>query len=189
MCNIIEKEVEKAFQIISKGGIIVYPTETVWGIGCDSMNNTAIKNIYKIKNRESNNPMLCIVNNMTMVREYIKDIPEDIEKIIINTSKPTTIIYNNSKNISDLLLGDNRSIGLRITSNKFCQKLISKLGRPLVSTSANISGKKATSFFKEIDTKILKEVDYVVNLQSDNDSNMASSIIKINIDGTITKIR
>ena len=112
-----------------------------------------------------------------------------MKKLLSIILPPTTIIYNNSKNISDLLLGDNRSIGLRITSNKFCQKLITKLGRPLVSTSANISGKKATSSFKEIDTKILKEVDYVVNLQSDNDSNMASSIIKINLDGTITKIR
>ena len=189
MGNIINKEVEKAAKILRNGGIIVYPTDTVWGIGCDATNEDAIKKIYKIKQRDSSNPMLCLINKASMLNKYLKSVPKESYKLLHEASSPTTIIYNNSINISKQLFGENDSIGFRVVDNEFCKKLIEKLKKPIVSTSANLSGQITAYNLKEINTKILKEVDYVVNLPSTNSYNSASSIIKINLDGTISKIR
>ena len=189
MSDIIIKEVEKACKILKSGGVIVYPTDTVWGIGCDATNEEAIKKVYKIKQKNSSNPMLCLVNDHLMLKNYLKSVPKESTKILQEAVLPTTIIYNHSINISKLLLGENDSIGFRIVDNEFCKRLIDKLKKPIVSTSANLSGYKSAYNLKEINTKILKEVDYVVNLPSTNSCNLASSIIKINLDGTISKIR
>jgi len=189
MSNIIDKEVEKAAKILSSGGVIVYPTDTVWGIGCDATNDAAIKNIYKIKQRNSSNPMLCLLNHTSMLEKYLTSVPKQSREILEKALSPTTIIYNHSINISKLLTGENDSIGLRVVDNEFCKKIIKKLGKPIVSTSANLSGEPTAYNVKEINTKILKQVDYVVNLPSNNSYNKASSIIKINLDGTISKIR
>ena len=189
MSNIIIKEVENACKILQNGGVIVYPTDTVWGIGCDATNEEAIKKVYKIKEKNSTNPMLCLLSEHSMLKNYLKSVPEEAIKIIDKAISPTTIIYNHSINISKLLLGENDSIGFRIVGNEFCKKLIEKFGKPIVSTSANLSGDKSAHNLKEINIKILKGVDYVVNLQSNTASNLASSIIKINLDGTISKIR
>ena len=189
MSDIIIKEVEKACKILKSGGVIVYPTDTVWGIGCDATNEEAIKKVYKIKQKNSSNPMLCLVNDHLMLKNYLKSVPKESTKILQEAVLPTTIIYNHSINISKLLLGENDSIGFRIVDNEFCKRLIDKLKKPIVSTSANLSGYKSAYNLKEINTKILKEVDYVVNLPSTKSCNLASSIIKINLDGTISKIR
>ena len=189
MINIINKEVEKATKILKKGGVILYPTDTVWGIGCDATNEKAIKKVYQIKHRNTSNPMLCLVSQASMLKKYLKSVPKESENILRKTSSPTTIIYNHSINISKQLTGENDSIGFRVTNNEFCKKLIEKLNKPIVSTSANLSGQPTAYNVKEINTKILKEVDYVVNLPSANSCNSTSSIIKINLDGTISKIR
>jgi len=189
MINIINKEVEKATKILKKGGVILYPTDTVWGIGCDATNEEAIKKVYQIKQRNTLNPMLCLVSEASMLKKYLKSVPKESENILRETSSPTTIIYNHSINISKQLTGENDSIGFRVTNNEFCKKLIEKLNKPIVSTSANLSGQPTAYNVKEINTKILKEVDYVVNLPSANSCNSTSSIIKINLDGTISKIR
>ena len=189
MSDIIIKEVEKACKVLENGGVIVYPTDTVWGIGCDATNEEAIKKVYKIKQRNSSNPMLCLINDHLMLKNYLKSVPKESTKILQEAVLPTTIIYNHSINISKLLLGENDSIGFRIVDNEFCKRLIEKLKKPIVSTSANLSGYKSAYNLKEINTKILKEVDYVVNLPSTKSCNSASSIIKINLDGTISKIR
>ena len=189
MSNIIDKEVEKAAKILSNGGVIVYPTDTVWGIECDATNDAAIKKIYKLKQRDSSNPMLCLLNKTSMLNKYLRSVPKESFKVLNEASLPTTIIYNHSINISKELLGENDSIGFRIVDHEFCKKLIEKFGKPIVSTSANLSGQKTAHNLKEINTKILKQVDYVVNLPNTNSSNIASSIIKINLDGSILKIR
>ena len=189
MSDIIIKEVEKACKILKSGGVIVYPTDTVWGIGCDATNEEAIKKVYKIKQKNSSNPMLCLVNDHLMLKNYLKSVPKESTKILQDAVSPTTIIYNHSINISKLLLGENDSIGFRIVYNEFCKRLIDKLKKPIVSTSANLSGYKSAYNLKEINTKILKEVDYVVNLPNTKSCDSASSIIKINLDGTISKIR
>ena len=189
MINIINKEVEKATKILKKGGVILYPTDTVWGIGCDATNEKAIEKVYQIKQRNTSNPMLCLVSEASMLKKYLKSVPKESENILGETSSPTTIIYNHSINISKQLTGENDSIGFRVTNNEFCKKLIEKLNKPIVSTSANLSGQPTAYNVKEINTKILKEVDYVVNLPSANSCNSTSSIIKINLDGTISKIR
>ena len=189
MSDIINKEVEKAAKILINGGVIVYPTDTVWGIGCDATNEAAIEKVYKIKQRNSSNPMLCLLSEPSMLKKYLKSVPEQSVKILERALSPTTIIYNHSVNISKQLVGENDSIGFRVVDNEFCKKLIEKTGKPIVSTSANLSGQATAYNLKEINTKILKEVDYVVNLQSTNSYNSSSSIIKINLDGTISKIR
>ena len=189
MINIINKEVEKATKILKKGGVILYPTDTVWGIGCDATNEEAIKKVYQIKKINTSNPMLCLLSGASMLKKYLKSVPKESENILRKTSSPTTIIYNHSINISKQLTGENDSIGFRVTNNEFCKKLIEKLNKPIVSTSANLSGQPTAYNVKEINTKILKEVDYVVNLPSANSCNSTSSIIKINLDGTISKIR
>ena len=189
MSNIIIKEAEKACKILKNGGVIVYPTDTVWGIGCDATNEEAIKKVFKIKQRNSSIPMLCLVNEHSMLKNYLKSVPTESAKILQEAVSPTTIIYNHSMNISKLLLGENDSIGFRIVNNEFCKKLIEKLGKPIVSTSANLSGDESAHNLKEINTKILKGVDYVVNLPNTKSCDSASSIIKINLDGTISKIR
>jgi len=189
MSDIIIKEVEKACKILKSGGVIVYPTDTVWGIGCDATNEEAIKKVYKIKQKNSSNPMLCLVNDHLMLKNYLKSVPKESTKILQDAVLPTTIIYNHSINVSKLLLGENDSIGFRIVDNEFCKRLIDKLKKPIVSTSANLSGYKSAYNLKEINTKILKEVDYVVNLPSTKSCYSSSSIIKINLDGTISKIR
>ena len=189
MSDIIIKEVEKACKVLENGGVIVYPTDTLWGIGCDATNEEAIKKVYKIKQRNSSNPMLCLVNDHLMLKNYLKSVPKESTKILQEAVLPTTIIYNHSVNVSRLLLGENDSIGFRIVDNEFCKRLIDKLKKPIVSTSANLSGYKSAYNLKEINTKILKEVDNVVNLPNAKSCNSASSIIKINLDGTISKIR
>jgi L-threonylcarbamoyladenylate synthase len=189
MSNIIIKEVENACKILQNGGVIVYPTDTVWGIGCDATNEEAVKKLYKIKQRNSSNPMLCLINGPLMLKKYLISVPDQSTKLLDEALKPTTIIYNHSINIPKQLLGENDSIGFRVVNNEFCKKLIEKLKKPIVSTSANLSGQITAYNLKEINTKILKEVDYVVNLPSTNSYNSASSIIKINLDGTISKIR
>ncbi len=189
MSNIIIKEVENACKILQNGGVIVYPTDTVWGIGCDATNEEAIKKLYKIKQRNSSNPMLCLISRPSMLKKYLISVPDQSTKLLDEALTPTTIIYNHSINIPKQLLGENNSIGFRVVDNEFCKKLIEKLKKPIVSTSANLSGQITACNLKEINTKILKEVDYVVNLPSTNSCNSASSIIKINLDGTISKIR
>ena len=189
MSDIIIKEVEKACKVLENGGVIVYPTDTVWGIGCDATNEEAIKKVYKIKQRNSSNPMLCLVNDHLMLKNYLKSVPKESTKILQEAVLPTTIIYNHSVNVSRLLLGENDSIGFRIVDNEFCKRLIDKLKKPIVSTSANLSGYKSAYNLKEINTKILKEVDYVVNLHQNKNMAKPSAIIKLGSDGMVKVLR
>lgn len=189
MSKLIDKEVEKSFRIINDGGIILYPTDTIWGIGCDATKTACVNKLYNIKNRSMDIPMLSLVNGIDMVENYTEKLNDKIISIINDFKKPTTVIFNNVKNISPLLISKNNDAGFRITENIFCKKLINLLGKPIVSTSANISNKPFPKSFADIDDQILLQVDYVVNLPVKNWNTTPSSIVKFKKNGEILNIR
>lgn len=186
----IDSEVHKAGEVILAGGIILYPTDTIWGIGCDATNPESVKNIYRIKQRTDSKSMLVLVNGLSMLDKYIENIPEQALEIVKQADKPTTIIYPGARNLADNLLAPDGSIGIRITSDPFCRDLIKYTGLPIVSTSANISGEPSPATFFQITTPIRKQVDYVVTWRQDETTYAApSAIIKLEADGTITTLR
>lgn len=186
----IDREVEKAGAILKSGGTILYPTDTIWGIGCDATRPESVKNIYQIKQRADSKSMLVLVNGITMLEEYIESIPAQALELIEKTEKPTTIIYPGARKLASNLLASDGSIGIRLTSDTFCSLLIEFTGFPLVSTSANISGEQAPSSFQKIPTPIRQQVDYVVNWrQNETTASSPSAIIKLEKDGSITILR
>ena len=178
------KEINKALKILQNGDIILYPTDTIWGLGCDATNPDAIQKIYKIKQREQSKALITLVSNKKMLKHLTNTIPEtDI------TSNPTTVIYQNVKELSDNLLGKNSDVAIRIVQDNFCKKLIRKFGKAIVSTSANISGDKSPISFSEISEYIKQNSDYIVNLRLEERMETSSSIIKIESNGSITRLR
>ena len=187
--DILLKEISNCCKILEGGGLILYPTDTVWGIGCDATNEEAVNKIYTLKKRVDSKAMSCLVGNSFMLEQHIEKVPEVAYDIIDLAIKPITIIYDSPKNISKNLIAKDNTLGIRIASDKFCRYLIKRLGRPLVSTSANISGQPTPRSFKEISNDILKGVDYIVNLDRNTKKNTPSSIIKLSNDGTTQVIR
>lgn len=186
----IETEVKKAVTILQSGGTILYPTDTIWGIGCDAGNQESVRKIYHIKMRADSKSMLVLVNGIPMLEEYLDSIPLRAIEIIEKAEKPTTIIYPGARNLAKNLLAPDGSIGIRITSDPFCKKLIESTGSPIVSSSANISGREAPSTFQDIDIGIREQVDYVVNWrQEEHAAASPSAIIKLEKDGNITTLR
>jgi len=186
----MDSEVNKAGAILKSGGTILYPTDTIWGIGCDATRQGSVQNIYHIKQRADSKSMLVLVSGIAMLEEYIERIPVQALEIIEKAEKPSTIIYPGARKLASNLLAPDGSIGIRITSDPFCKKLIEFSGLPIVSTSANISGEKAPSSFHKIPPSLLQKVDYVVNWrQDDRTASSPSAIIKLEKDGTITTIR
>ena len=177
-------EINKALATLKQGGIILYPTDTIWGIGCDSTNSDAIAKIFKLKRRSDSKALISLVSN----KEQLESITETIPDLDI-TSNPTTIVYPNVKGLNQNLLAENGSAAIRIVQDEFCQKLILSFGKAIVSTSANISGKIAPKQFSEISKEIKKNVDYIVNLRQNELMSTPSSILIINEDNSITKIR
>jgi L-threonylcarbamoyladenylate synthase len=186
----IENEVKRAGVILQSGGIILYPTDTIWGIGCDARRPESVRNIYRIKQRADFKSMLALVDGITMLERYIKHLPHQALHILEKATKPTTIIYPGALDLAKNLLAPDGSIGIRITSDPFCRKLLEFTGFPIVSTSANISGDPSPALYNEIKTSILEQVDYVVDWrQNETSSSTPSSILKLEEDGTITTIR
>jgi len=182
-------EINKVIEILQKGGLILYPTDTVWGIGCDALNEEAVKKVYALKKRDDSKALICLVANDFMLEKYITEVPEVAWDIIDLSDKPTTIIYDNPRGIATNLVADDNTLAVRIASDKFCQYLINKFKKPIVSTSANVSGSATPKFFREISKDILNGVDYVVNLHQDKKNGPPSSIIKLANDGTVKVIR
>jgi len=186
----IETEVKKAGAILKSGGTILYPTDTIWGIGCDATRQDSVQSIYRIKQRADSKSMLVLVNGITMLEEYIESIPPQALAIIKMAEKPTTIIYSGARKLASNLLAPDGSIGIRITSDPFCSLLIEFAGFPIVSTSANISGELAPSSYNKIKAPIRQQVDLVVNWrQDDTTASSPSAIIKLEADGSITTLR
>lgn len=185
----MKNQIENAITILKRGGLILYPTDTVWGIGCDATNPEAVEKVFKLKNRNDKKSLICLVSDFKMLNEYIEDVPEVAYDILKYAEKPTTIIYDDPIRIAENLIAEDNSLAIRVTKDVFCKKLIQKLRKPLVSTSANISGSKTPQSYAEIDPLILNGVDYIVNLQRSKKSGKPSAIIKLKNDGSVTVIR
>ncbi|UJH92201.1 threonylcarbamoyl-AMP synthase [Antarcticibacterium sp. 1MA-6-2] len=185
----MKEEIENTLEVLKKGGIILYPTDTVWGIGCDATNPTAVEKVYKLKKRSETKAMICLVNSVKMLEQYVDQVPEPAYDIIDFSDKPTTIIYDNPLRVANNLVAADNTLAIRVVKEEFCEKLIYKFRRPLVSTSANISGEPSPESFSQIAPEILKGVDYVVNLQRSKTSNKPSAIIRIGNDLSVKVIR
>ena len=185
----INQEVHNAFEVIQNGGIILYPTETVWGIGCDATNTEAVAKIYALKKREESKSMIVLMNGEKMMYNVFKDIPAVAWEILDLSEKPTTLILDNPRNVASNIIADDKTLGIRIVKEPFCFKLMERMKKPLVSTSANITGMFPPKSFKEISPEILKGVDYVVNLQHEKICDKPSTIIKLTNDSQVKIIR
>ena len=181
---------QKAIEILKKGGIILYPTDTIWGLGCDATNPEAVEKIYKLKKRSYSKSMIVLLESDVKLNRFVKKIPDIAWDIVDLSDKPTTIIYPEGTNLAPNLLAEDKTIGIRIVKEGFCHQLIRKFGKPLVSTSANISSEPTPLRYIDIDKRILEGVDYIVNLPADVKLKpKASTIMKIDLDGTFTLIR
>lgn len=185
----MHSEINNALQVLKNGGLILYPTDTVWGIGCDATNIDAVKKVYQLKQREDSKALICLVADDRMLKKYVKKIPEAALNIIDITEKPTTIIYDEAQNLAINLIAEDQTIAIRIPDDEFCYQLSRKLNGAIVSTSANISGQPTPKSFKEIAPEVLKAVDYVVNLQREKICDKPSSIIKLSNNGIVKIIR
>lgn len=185
----MNEEINKALQILKEGGLILYPTDTVWGIGCDATNEEAVKKVYALKQREDRKALICLVADDRMLKKYVNKVPDVALNILDVTDKPTTIIYDDAQNLAFNLIADDGTIAIRIPDDEFCFQLCRKLNGAIVSTSANISGEATPKSYKEISPVILKGVDYVVNLHHEKICNKPSSIIKLSNNGVIKIIR
>lgn len=183
-------DLKKCLEILKEGGIILYPTDTIWGIGCDATNSEAVKRIYQIKKRQDNKSMLVLMENPALLERYIEEVPEIAWDLIEVTVTPLTVIYPKAKNLAYNLIAEDGSIGIRFTKEKFTSELLRRFRKPLVSTSANISGEKPPQFFDDISEEIKMAVDYVVEYrQDDRTASQPSSIIKLGVGGKIDIIR
>lgn len=183
-------DLKEALEVLKRGGVILYPTDTIWGIGCDACNEEAVKKVYALKNREDSKSMLVLLDNAALIERYVAEVPEIAYDLIELTTKPLTIIFDGARGLAKNLVADDGSIGIRITSEAFSSELIRRFKRPIVSTSANISGNPSPACFSEIDRNILDRVDYVVNYrQNDNQKAVPSSIIKLGPGGEVKIIR
>jgi len=185
----INEEVNKAFETLKRGGLILYPTDTVWGIGCDATNAAAIDKVYALKAREAQKALVCLVADFKMLQQYVETVPEVAYDILKYATKPTTIIYDDPIRIADNLVADDNTLGIRVVRETFCNRLLRKFKKPIVSTSANLSGVQTPLRFSEIDTVIVKGVDYVVDLNKDRRGAKPSAIIKLSTDGAVKIIR
>ena len=185
----LKEEIRKSQEVLKRGGVILYPTDTIWGLGCDATNSEAVKRIYDIKQRADHKSMLVLLEDVGKIASYA-DVPDIALDLIEVSDKPTTIIYPNAKRLAPNLIAEDGSIGIRITQELFTRSLLFRLNRPLVSTSANLTGQPAPRFFSEICQEIREAVDYIVDYRR-NDQTPAhpSSILKLGINGEIQIIR
>ena len=190
-----KEDLQEALRVLRNGGIIAYPTDTIWGIGCDATNEEAVRRIYALKQREDSKSMLVLLDSPAKLNYYIDSIPDTAWQLLEATqdtedTKPMTIIYPNARNLAQNLIAEDGSIGIRITNEMFSKALCAQLRHPIVSTSANISGCPAAHFYAEIEQTILDGVDYICRFRRDDETpHEPSSIIKIDNDGTFKIIR
>ena len=190
MNETIREEIKKACEVLQKGGVILYPTDTVWGIGCDATNEEAVKRVYEIKRRADSKAMLVLVDSDVKVDFYVKDVPEVAWDLIQYATKPLTVIYDNARNLAPNLIAEDGSVGIRVTSEEFSKQLCFRFRKAIVSTSANISGEPAPASFGEIQDEIKQAVDYIVEYRQDEPAGAKpSSILKLGKGGVIKIIR
>lgn len=183
-------DIRNCLAVLKNGGIILYPTDTVWGLGCDATNESAVQKIFTIKSREESKSLLILVNGYGMLERYVHEITPTAGELINVSDSPLTIIYPQGKNLAEGVCAADGSVGIRICNEEFCNDLITRFRKPIVSTSANFSGKPSPLIFSEIDKEITGKVDYVVRYrQNDRQKHTPSPVIKVETDGSIKIIR
>lgn len=187
----MKDDLNEALEVLRSGGVILYPTDTIWGLGCDATNKDAVSRIYEIKQREDNKSMIVLMDQPGRMYSYIDEVPEVVDQLLEFAEKPLTLILEGAKNLaSNVVNADDGSIGIRIAKDNFCQQLIQRFKKPIVSTSANVSGQPSAAIFDEISDELINAVDYVVKYRQDDLSKtQASSIIKIGKDSSVKVIR
>jgi L-threonylcarbamoyladenylate synthase len=180
--------INEAINVLKQGGVILYPSDTIPGIGCDATNEVAVTKVFNLKNRPENKSLILLVSSDAMLQRYVTEIPEVAWDVLDYADKPTTIIYPNGKNLPKICLAKDGSIGIRIVKSGYLNKLIHKLGKPLVSTSANFSNDPSPKTMQEIPKSLVDKVDFVVNLPSET-GNKVSAIIKLEVNGEFKIIR
>lgn len=185
-----EEDIKESLNTLRHGGIILYPTDTIWGLGCDPSNETAVNNIFMIKSRSETKSLIILADGLSMIDRYVSDIPEIVYELAEVSDTPLTIIYPKGKNLATGVCNPDGSVAIRICHDEFCRELISRFRKPIVSTSANLSGGSSPENFSAIEKTLIDKVDYVVKYRQDERSrSVASPVIKVNIDGTIKIIR
>ena len=185
-----EEDIRNAVEVLKKGGVILYPTDTVWGIGCDATNEEAVARVYQIKQRDDSKALICLVDSDARLQRYVRNVPEVAWQLIDCVVKPTTLILDGAVNLAPNLIADDGSIGIRITQEAFSHELCYRFQKAIVSTSANISGEPAAQNYRDIDPRILEQVDYVCwTRRQEHKPHQPSSIIKLGMGGEVKVIR
>lgn len=186
----MNEDIKEACRVMQEGGVILYPTDTVWGLGCDATNEEAVRKVYEIKKRMDSKALLVLVDSPVKVDFYVDEIPSVAWDLIELTTKPLTIVYSGARNLASNLLAEDGSVGIRVTGEEFSKKLCQRFRKAIVSTSANISGEPSPAIFEEISEEIKSQVDYIVKYrQDDTQRAKSSSIIKLGKGGQVKVIR
>jgi L-threonylcarbamoyladenylate synthase len=184
------EDIKAAVECMRKGGVILYPTDTVWGIGCDATNAEAVARIYKIKKREESKAMICLVDSDNRIQRYVRDVPDVAWDVMNLSTRPTTVILDGANGLAENLIAEDGSIAMRITQEEFSKQLCYRMQKPIVSTSANISGEPAAQNYRDISEDILNAVDYVCkSRRNEHKPHQPSSIIRLRKNGEVTIIR
>ncbi len=188
-----QEDIKQAIEVMRRGGVILYPTDTVWGIGCDATNAEAVKRVYAIKQRDDSKALICLVDSDSRLQRYVRNVPDVAWQLIDSLKegdRPTTLILDGAINLAENLIADDGSIGIRITQEPFSKELCFRFQKAIVSTSANISGEPAAQNYCDIDPRILEAVDYVCwSRRQEHKPHTPSSIIKLKENGEVTVIR
>ena len=186
----IEEDIKKAVEVLRNGGVILYPTDTVWGIGCDATNEEAVRKVYEIKHRDDSKAMICLVDSEVRLQRYVRNVPEVAWDLIELSERPTTVILDGATGLASNLIAEDGSIAVRVTKETFSKELCYRFQKPLVSTSANISGEPAAQNYCDISEEILNAVDYVcLTRRQEHEPHRPSAIIKIAMNGEVKIIR
>jgi L-threonylcarbamoyladenylate synthase len=185
-----EEDILRAVEVLSSGGTLLYPTDTIWGLGCDATNKTAVEKIYKIKSRSEAKSLIILLDSIDNLSEYIEKVPDITADLLASISNPVTIIYSNARKLASNVIAQDGTIAIRIVKDDFCSELIRRFGKPIVSTSANISGQEPPAVFSQISDEIKNTTDYIVKYKQDYFTrSKPSTIIRLNDDGMYTIIR
>jgi len=188
--TLFQQEVETAVDALLLQQVILYPTDTVWGVGCDAESSKAVERLYKVKNRAEGKPSIVLVADVTMFAQYAAAVPDQLAELLASETRPTTYIVPASKRLSPQLVGPDGTVGLRIPQDEFCHKLVRRLGHGLVSTSANRSGEPTPAVYAEVDKAVVRAVDHVVSWRQDDDTRTAPSrVVRLEADGQVTVVR
>lgn len=184
------EDIRNAVAVMKRGGVILYPTDTVWGIGCDATNASAVARIYEIKKREESKAMICLVDNENRIQRYVRDVPEVAWDVMNLSTRPTTVILDGADGLASNLVAEDGSIAMRITKEEFSKELCYRMQKPIVSTSANISGEPTAQNYRDISQEIIDAVDYVCwTRRNEHQPHQPSSIIRLRKNGEVTIIR